>query len=271
MSFSDLIKMICIIIATMVLVSGCLQQERSKAGQLEPSTDVISTSQNGELVQIPVDFQIYQDYIEKLTGKRGISETGTIEVTVLSINRTEICPYQEENCSIEAYPMDTGLVKIEKIIQYTPVSRQIEPGVEQTTEVSLENKTIVPGYKGTEYPSKSKNEYLQLKEGQEYQALFLITTRPVKIRYEKINGSENGRESVQIPDNNTKISHQSTPSEKTFKSIRKDGDYFVFTTKVGDFPTTIEKTFPGIEVGSRLIAEINFDGSLFIGEYEIKN
>ena len=267
----------CTIAVIIVLSSGCLQKESEETAPPTPITDY------GELVIIPEEFGIYQDYIKAIGGKTGISDIGTIEATVLSVTKTEVCPdktdpfaHEPTECSIEPYPKDLGIVRIDKIINYTPYSEQtIEPTIEQPSEgESPEEGDTTPGYEGPEYPSERK-EYKPLQEGQEVSTHFLLTVRPAKVKYVPINESVGGMESAQESGNTNSnsekdiISHPVTPVKKIFKPIPKDGNYYVFTTEIGNFTGIVEKNLPGLEVGSKFRAEIWYDGSLYVEEYEV--
>jgi len=264
-----------------ILSLGCLQKESEEA--VPPTSIKDKDKDKEELVIIPEEFVIYQDYIEAIGGKPGIRDIGTIEATVISITKTEVCPDKMDpfapeptECSIEPYPKDLGIVRVNKIINYIQYSEQtIEPTVEQPGGgESPEEGDTTPRYEGPEYPSEGK-EYKPLQEGQEVSTYFLLTVRPAKVRYAPINESVGGMASAQ-ESGNTKInseqdiiSHAVTPVKKIFKPIPKDGSYYVFTTKIGNFPGIIEKNLPGLEVGSKFRAEIWYDGSLYVEEYEV--
>jgi len=270
------------VIMMVILSLGCLQKESEETVLPTPATD------KGELVMIPEEFIIYQDYIEAIGGKPGIRDIGTIEATVISITKTEVCPDKIEpfapeptECSIEPYPKDSGIVRIDKIINYTPYSEQPVEQLEQQSpsgeEPSEEGTT--PGYRGNGYkgedlPKPKLPEYEPLQEGQEVSTHFLLTARPAKVRYAPTLESEPSphgpMESAQSKDivSGQNISHKSEPGEKIFKPIPKDGSYYVFTTKYG-FPEAIEKNLPGLKVGSKFRAEIWYDGSLYVEEYEV--
>jgi hypothetical protein len=270
------------IVMVVVLSLGCLQKESEEVVPPTPTID------KEEIAIVPEEFTIYQDYIKTIGGEHRISDIGTIEATVISITKTVVCPDKMDpfapeptECSIEPYPKDLGIVRIDKIINYTPHSEQtVEPTIKQLEQQSegksSEEGETTPGYESPEYPPKPKpserKKYEPLHEGQEVQTFFLLTVRPAKIRYVPINGSKGGMESAQLPEDETQqtVSHQVEPKEKTFKPIPKDGNYFVFTTKIGNFPEIIEKNLPGLEVGSKFRAEIYYDGSLYVEEYEIK-
>lgn len=269
-----------ILVMIVVLSLGCLQKESREAVQSMPATD------KGVLVMVPEEYIIYQDYIEAIGGKPGISDIGTIEATVISITETEVCPDKTDpfaqeltECSIEQYPKDMAMVRVDKIINYTPYAEQtVEPTIEQPSEGgSPEEGETTSGYEGPGYPSKPKpsdrKEYASLQEGQEVQTLFLLTARPIKIRYLPINESETGTdiESAQLPEDDTQqtVTQQVEPEKKSFRPIPKDGHYFVFTTKIGNFSGIIEKNLPGLEIGSKFRAKMYYDGSLYVEEYEV--
>ena len=268
----------CVIVVVVVLSLGCLQKESEEVVPPTPTID------KEEIAIVPEEFTIYQDYIKTIGGKPVISDIGTIEATVISITKTEVCPDETDpfapeptECSIEPYPKDFGIVRVDKIISYTPYSEQtIEPTIEQPSEgESPEEGETTPAYEGPEYPSKSKppvgKEYETPQEGQEVQTLFLLTVRPAKIRYVPVNESVGGMESTQESGNINSGEDiiVVTPVKNIFKPIPKDGNYHVFTTKIGNFPGIIEKNLPGLEVGSRFRAEIYYDGSLYVEEYEV--
>lgn len=257
----------------------------SKAFQKQPSKDNSFLMNQGDFFIYPEEFIIYQDYIKAIGGKPNIYETGTIEATIISITKSVVCPDEivpfapeSKGCSIEPYPKDLGIVKIDKIINYNPYSEQpLKSTIEESTEEkSLKEKETTPEYIGPEYPSKpavaKRKDYIALQEGQEVQTIFLLTTRPVKIKYVPISESTGGLESAKSAKdgNQQTISHQVRPLKKIFKPIPKDGNYLIFTTKIGKFLGTIEKILPGLEAESKFGAEIRFDGKLYIREYVIR-
>ena len=289
---------IAMLISSAVLIaaalSGCVQEVseigtpsgalQSNVTQPAATPDAVQPISPPEGMIYPEEFIIYQDYIKTIGGKPIISDIGTVEATIISITRTEVCPDETDpfapeptECSIEPYPKDLGMVRIDKIVNYTRYSEQtIESPIEQPSgEEPSEGKTTVTSvYKGSESQPKPKPpiEYEPLHEGQEVQTLFLLTVRPVKIRYVPINESEGGMESEQLTEDDTQqtVGHQVVPENKIFKPIPKDGDYFVFTTKIGRFPEIIENPLHGLEVGYTFRAEIQYDGSLlYVREYDV--
>jgi hypothetical protein len=227
----------------------------------------------GELIIYPKEFIAYQNYLDVIGGKHGIADTGVIEATVISITRSEICPYQEEKCRIEPYPNDWGVVRVDKITSYTLYDAQQqppEPGVEPPGGAESPGGVTSPGYTGPEQQSeKGRSEPLQ--EGQQVQTHFLLTVGPAKVRYVPMTESE-GMEPAQLPDGDAQQTvgqPVQPPGETAFKPISREGDYLVFTTRIGDFQRTTEKILPRLEVGSRFRAEIQYDGTLYVEEYEV--
>ena len=278
------IVLACVLVVIVVLSLGCLQKESDETVPPTPVTD----KEEPAMMMIPEELVIYLDYLGVIGGKSIISDIGTIEATVISITKTEVCPDKIEpfapeptECSIEPYPKDSGIVRIDKIINYTPYSEQPVEQLEQPSpsgeEPSEEGTT--PGYRGNGYrgedlPKPKLPEYEPLQEGQEVSTHFLLTARPAKVRYAPIPEPEPSPHGPMEPAQSKDISseqnmsHKSEPEKKIFKPIPKDGIYYVFTTKYG-FPETIEKNLSGLKVGSKFRAEIWYDGSLYVGEYEL--
>lgn len=242
--------------------SACLENSP------KPSSDN-NNSISDEIAFIPPEFQIYQNYIEIIRGRQGKYDTAVIEATVVSLNRTEKCPYDEEICSIQPYPLDTGVVRIDRIIIYIPFDEQkSEQSDEQTSEgrSSGDSNTTSQNI-GKGLPEHVQKEYASLKEGQEVNTIFLLTSREVKIKYASIKSSQDGRESAQATDTSV-VQQDILEGSVKYRPIPKEGDYFVFTTRIGDFKEPIEKIQPGLEPGSRFKAEIQYDGILYIKEFE---
>ena len=269
--------MIILVIGTL-FISGCIKEKEEKAGE-EPA-----------MMMIPEELVIYLDYLGVIGGKSRISDIGTIEATVISITKTDVCPDKIEpfapeptECSIEPYPKDSGIVRIDKIINYTSYSEQPIEQLEQPSpsgeEPSEEGTT--PGYKGNGYkgedlPKPKLPEYEPLQEGQEVSTHFLLTARPAKVRYAPTPESDPSprglMESAQSEDISSEqtvgVDYKSEQGKKIFKPIPKNGNYYVFTTKYG-FPETVEKILPGLKEGDKFRAKINYCGTLYVEEYEI--
>jgi hypothetical protein len=263
-----------LIIVFLVLVTGCIDQ-KGPGTSVEPKDN----TEDQELFSVPEEYIIYQDYLQKIGGKPDrVYDQGVIEATVLSISKTDICPYNEENCSIEPYPKDMGKVKIDKILSYIPYSEISEKTSEQSSSDTVSGDTVSreentsSGNKGIDYPSKPRQEYTFLKEGSEYQAVLILSSRPAKIRYVPLEEDENPEEPLEMEvtaSENTTIYKKVENGNKIFKPIIRENNYFIFTTKIGKYPAIIEKILPGLEIGSKLRADVYYDGTLYIGEYEL--
>jgi hypothetical protein len=190
---------------------------------------------------VPEEFVIYQDYLRVIGGKPKIFDVGVVEATIISINKSEVCAYKEKNCRV-FYPNDSGIVKIEKIESYLS------------------------------YPKKN---YKDLEEGKNVFTHFLLTARPVKIKYVTVyipKGMKDSFSEINLESSNQK-------SNKIFKPIPKENGYFVFTTKVfyqeieSDYlpseKTLNEKFLPGLKEGDKFKARIYYNGTLYVNEYEI--
>lgn len=262
------ILILCLIVVVTIFFFGLIypQRESQKLAEQKSITEE-------ELIIIPEDFKIYQDYIETIGGKPKIYDTIIIEATILSIAKSEVCPYQEENCSIEPYPRDSGVIRIDRIIEYNP---SFEHFVEQVGgEKSTEKDNMSKGYEGSEYSSKFKPPLFgKLQEGQELQVFFLLSARPAIVRYLPINECGSGIEMLELTsdDENPQESdeHQIEPEKRIFKPIPKEGIYLIFATRIGDFQKTIEVILPGLEAGTKFTAVVYYDGVfIFIEEYNI--
>jgi len=247
-----------------LLISGCVANNSHPTGQ--------------EISLTPEEVRTYYDYVQAIGGEPSISDSATIEATVVSITRSDKCPSSSgETCDTEPYPNDWATVRVDKIMKYTPYTETPTAPVEGKQQ--SEPTQTTPGYAGKEPPAPKKTGYAPLKEGQEVSAHFILTTRPAKVRYvpeiKPTGGLETGRylpaaESKEgIRDSQTGTSGPATPGKTIFKPIPKEGGYLIFTTKVGDYPQAIEKTLPGLKEGDRFTAEIRYDGTVYIEEYTI--
>ena len=272
------------ILLGIILIGGCVQ-EREMAQEREIST-------------ISEAFTVYQDYLgtikEGFRNTPSIYDKAVVEATVISLTNSEVCPYQEEDCSIEPYPDDWATVRIDRIISYTPYSEQNPPAGQPTEEENNEQ----PGGEGiNEQPSNEggvtpdyKPLDRPLEEGQEVSTHFLLTARPARTRHITMYTPRGGPESAQAPiETDSEQINQTGPWKKIFKPIPKepvhtdipgiDDYYYVFTTKVfyseisgepiPEFETNREKVLPGLEIGDRFIAEITYDNILHVEEYDI--
>lgn len=248
--------------------SYLISYDRTSNAQIKQNQ---KTSQGDEILIYPKEFNIFKDYIEVIGGRPSIGDTGTIEGTVISLTKSSICPYKEEKCRIEPYPKDFGVVRVDRVINYTSYSEQTEQRVvEEQGEGIEETLKTTPGYKGQDVPSKQIPNYEPLQAGRNIESFFLLTARPAKIRYVPIKKPKSGIELIQTSETNIQtVTHKSGEEKKTFEPIPKDKEYFVFTTKIGDFPRTIEKTLVGLREGSKFRAEISYNGVLYIEEYEV--
>ncbi len=261
-------------------------------------------SYEGEIAwepEYPEEYIIYRDYIETIKGvtsfsMRSIYDTGIVKATVISITKSQVCSdttnpsaLEPKKCSIEPYPKDTGVVRIDKIIDYITFSKYgAEQPLEQLGKEEPGRKgKITPGYKGKELSKSKFPEYKPLQVGQKVSVNFLLTARAAKVRYVSVPpiseskqsewpyGRSEGTTSLNDTDYKQTVTHPIKPADKllpkTCKPIPKEGDYFVFTTRIIEYPKTNQKMLSGLKVGDKFKAKIHYSGILYVEEYEIIN
>jgi hypothetical protein len=109
-----------------------------------------------------------------------------------------------------------------------------------------------------------------LDEGQAVEALFLLTTRPAKARHLPISASEDTEPMlVTEPGAGDTVAHSVEPGEAVFNPIPREGQYYLFTTRIGDYASPVEVILPGLDVGAKFRAQIRYDGILYVEEYEL--
>jgi hypothetical protein len=200
-----------------------------------------------ESLWVPEEFIIYQDYIKTIGGLPQIYDFGTIEGTIISLNKSGTCPYKEKNCITEYYPNDWGIVKIDKIDSYSS------------------------------YPEKT---YKELQQNKEFLTHFILTARPTKIRYLTVYLPKSAQTNLEISSKQT-ITQEVESTKTIFKPLPKEEDYYVLTTKVfyqelkdsyiPSAQTINEKILPGLNTGDRFKAKIFYNGTLYVDEYKLIN
>ena len=237
---------------------------------ITPLEDQLPGGEDIIIIKYPDEYLIYKGYLEAIGGRPSAADFGEIEGRVVSIIKDEVCPYDEEVCSIEPYPSDWGIVRVDRIIWYTPYGEQgTEPIMDQHAQGDNEEARYSSGSQGVDVELKEKTPSA-LMEGQEVTSLFVLTARPVMVRYVPVAVIEPSAPSGNIEAGEEDTIGQSVqPGEIVYKPLPKEGDFFIFTTRVGDFTKEVVQVLNGLEEGSRFRAEIRYDGTLYISEYEI--
>jgi hypothetical protein len=233
------------------------------AGQKPEGNDIIINA-------LPEEYLIFQGYLEAINASPSLAGSGIIEGTVVSLTLGEVCPYLEEECPIDPYPNDWGIVRVDRVLSETTLGGgESESIIEQPAQSEAEGETSISGSQGQELDSRSTNN-ISLSEGQEVTTQFVLTARPVIVRY--VPGNEFGATDFS---NNLEggaddtIKHPAQPAEIVFKELAQDEGVYIFTTKIGEENEEIRTNLPGLKVGTRFQAGILFDGILYINEYEI--
>ena len=227
-----------------------------------------------EVLIIPKGYDIYQTYLDATNGRAPRATSGVIEGTILILNRGEMCPYAEEKCSVTPYPLDTGIVLIEEILEYTRYEdRPLNP-----VEASSESEGEVTGSEqnigqGIEIERRSVPDFAV---GQEVEARFLLTASPATVKYEPISPQVDSEAQSQ-PDPTVLEIEVITEGgelrslEAHYPPIPRANGLPIFTIQIGNFQSPIEKLMPGLQEGARFRAKFDYTGILFIEEYELLN
>ena len=225
----------------------------------------------GEIIIYPSEYVAYRKYLEVIGGTPGAADTGVIEATVISINKTNVCPYDEEECRIAPYPNDWGIVRVDRIIDYTLYDGQSQG---PTSEQPGSSESPPQGETSSEYTGKEpesqrgRGGYEPLQEGQEVQAHFLLSARPAKVECVPIGGAGGTEQTEPAPDDAQRAAeHPVQPGQPDFRPLVEEDGYLIFATKFGDCPESSERTLPGLQVGSSFHAQIQYDGILYVSEY----
>jgi hypothetical protein len=227
------------------------------------------------MVLYPKEYAAYQQYLDVIKGRPGMADSAVVEVTVISVAIGEVCPYQEEPCPIEAYPDDWGTVRVDSIVEYAPLGEPGNTPVEgqaggtQAGRTPASSAQTSPQYTGTEGQA-GPAKYESLQPGQEVQAHFLLTARPAWVRQVTATAYE-GAEVTQPAGGGAGqvVAHQAEPGEPTFEPIPREGEAFVFGTIATDARDPGELVLPGLTAGARFRARVLYDGTLYVGEYEL--
>lgn len=254
-----------------IFAAGCIQEAR-------PALNSPAGAYNSQ-------YDIYLDYLEAtgegLSASPQVYDTAIIEGTIVSVEKSDFCPLSDgEKCRIEPYPNDNAVVKVDKISKYENYSEKNTSAVPKEgpqeppmpSDFAPQNRGKVP-----DNPSGKSGRiptYSALQEGDEVSAHFILSLRPAKVRYVPFGGETSTTVSKRLSSGSDSGSNSNEykpiePGRKTVKPLAKEGDYYVFTTKIGDYPNVVEKTLSGLKQGSRFRAEVRYDGTLKIEEYEL--
>jgi len=233
-------------------------------------------SQKGEVVvMVPKLFMAYQDYMGTIDKRISGGDVATIEATVVSLSISSKCPYNEELCGIDPYPNDSGIIQIDRVIDY---SHYDKPGLFKR---GIENQdSSIPGEE-----SEAGLILAELQSGDVIDSFFLLSARPAK-QGKAVVSAKNGIMTVELPElffdgsgerSNLadKVVDYRLPGERMFLPILKKEDYFIFITEVlylengegRDEGLATGNILPGLKQGDSFLAEIYYDGTAHIEKY----
>jgi hypothetical protein len=265
------------------------------------------TAPGGERAVVPLAYLAYQDHLEAIGARSiGPSDMAVVQGTVLSITPGEVCATPQPPASAEAgpcpmhtYPRDTGLVRIDRILGYSPYDQPGRPPAEQPAgqpagaandrATAPHPGAAVPGADGRSSPGApgGGRRFPPLQEGDVVETLFLLTARVVKVRHIRVpapaGGDEAGSQAAPrgpvVPPDDAARAGTATASERTAtqvipaarrapRPIPQEGGGLVFTTRFGSGIAEIERTLPGLRPGDRFVAETRYAGVLYVEDYE---
>jgi hypothetical protein len=266
--------MCLIYLVSLVLLVACTRPETStRSGRLEAAVTPArpiggSGDTSGEMIVYPQEYLIYREYIGLIGGRPPIADVGVIEGTVVAIQQTDVCPFQEERCSIEPYPNDWGQVRVNRVVSYTLYVEQDTGSLEQPAQESPAGDAV-GGYAGVASGIKHR-EYRPLQSGQQVQAHFLLSARSAKARRLPVRASEDQGSAQLGKEGGQRTAGVAVQAgEKTFRPIPREGDYRVFVTDIGDVKKARDQVLPGLAPGTRFLAEVWYDGVLYVERYEV--
>lgn len=237
---------------------------------LPPASVLSSGEPAGEMAIHPQGLVTYQAYLDVIGGRPGPADSATVEATVVSLHHEEVCPYRDqEQCPIEPYPRDWAMVRIDAMREHVPYGSAGPPAEGAQPGSESPGEETSPQYRGAE-SAPAQKAVPPLREGQEVQALFLLTARPAQARYEPAAVS-GGLEAAQGTGPGTGETQEQPlgPAQRAFPPLTTRGGRYVFVTRIGDYAAPVEILLPGLEAGDRFRARVRYDGILYVKEYEL--
>ena len=262
------IKLLVYLLISFSIITSC--SPRSIPNQSQPSNEPTAV-QNDMIRNIyPPEYLIFQDYLEIIQGRPGKYQEVYIEAIIISLEPGEVCPYNQEECPIEPYPRDFGVIELIRVLSDEDILAEENSLPQEGISNPSEGQDLTsPGNSGASSTAKTK-EPANLIEGNSYQALFVLTTKPVIVQYLPITEEDAYQNNESMTENLEDTSEIVLGTmEKEFFSIPTRNGLFFFTTQVGNFPNPVEKMLPGLQIGARFKAHALFDGLLYIEEYEL--
>ncbi|HEU5314689.1 MAG TPA: hypothetical protein VFX49_01160 [Chloroflexota bacterium] len=247
---------------------------------------------------IPTDYLAFQDYLSATGARSGMPRSAArVRASVLTVARTDVCPSPGQGtsgeaspCPVPLYPVDGGVVRIDQVLSAGPAAPAGTAGPAATRVTDQPGAPVsgssgtVPGSVGQAPPAStpSVRQPAPLQVGMAVETRFLLTARPARVRYVPLPTSQ-GSDSSPAPSRpatgprepraesippTTDSARVAPGQRRTPLPVPMENGQFVFTTRVGSFPQVVEKVLPGLAPGDRFEADVEYDGTLYVEEYE---
>lgn len=222
--------------------------------------DTLPAGPSRERIDAPGALSSYQQYLAVIGEHGGPSIRVSLEATVVSLLRSEVCPYQEENCRIPPYPSDWGTVRVDRVLwsQKDAAERKDEQAARGRQRERQRSTAPSPGSRDPERSAPPPT----LRADQRVETQFLFTARLAIVR----------RVPHPLVDNSFEGSGQTAAEARprlTFEPLPKEDGRYLFTVGVTDATEPEENALPGLDSGDRFRATAGYDGVLRVRTYEM--
>ena len=177
----------------------------------------------------------------ELASSAAPSDSGLVDLTIISLSKTDSCPAEldptmpgPEQCPVNTNPSDSGLVRVDNIVNYG---------------------------------RNPKATFEPLMLGDEVGASFVFSSRLAKVVHIPIAVVDEGGTKELSGESKDRQVPKSAPAEG--QSIPREGNLYIYSIYSGTFDEQFETLLPSANEGNKIRAKVHFlDGRLSIGEYE---
>lgn len=265
----------CLLLLSL-LITGCSAQNAETASSIDDTSSQeniagaepniapelsndATQDENSEIIEIPYDVVGVEYYINAIGGNPGQAKTALIEASVLSLSDHTVCPLQEEVCSVTPYPLNTGVIRIEQVLEYQPNDESSDASeLEDTAEAGDDSVQSSPQNLGIDVEEQKEDaQSTLLSVGQEVEALFVFTSKPAIVRY------------TNLPEERLDDKEIAEDQAAAYYPLPQENGLYVFTLPSDALNESGEKRLPGLLVGDRFQAVVQFNGHLYVKDYSL--